>query len=81
MVDLVMARASEGWNYVLGVVRAPGGEIEHSWLEYDGWAVDASKAQFLVTPASAYPVVQVLRRIGADEFRAWMAAGAPGASS
>jgi hypothetical protein len=80
MVDLVMARAAEGWSYVLGTIRGPAGHIEHSWLEYDGWAVDAANAKCLVVRASAYPAVAVARRMTPDQFRAWMDAGAPGAS-
>jgi hypothetical protein len=79
MVDLVTAGAAEGWMYVLGRIRRTC-EVEHSWLEYDGWVVDASNATCMVVPGSEYPAVAGARRMVPDDFKAWVVAGAPGAS-
>ncbi len=39
MADLLMAHEAAGWSWVTGT-QLDG--RDHSWLEFDGWAVDAS---------------------------------------
>jgi hypothetical protein len=77
MTDLSLAGAAEGWAYVLGGLRTKNGVIEHSWLEFDGWAVDAANGKCLVVPSSTYPAAKIVRRMPRDEFAAWLAEGAP----
>lgn len=38
MVDLIKARAADGWKWV----EASWSGVTHFWLEFDGWAVDGS---------------------------------------
>jgi hypothetical protein len=43
MADLIMAGISKNWYWVEGfALKSNGEKWEHSWLEYDGWAIDAS---------------------------------------
>jgi len=43
MVDLIMAKQARGWFWMRG--GNPLIRWEHSWLEYDGFAVDATATQ------------------------------------
>ena len=56
MGALASAGAASGWTWRMGLVRAAdGGEHEdHSWLEADGWAIDASRGTFVIYPAWMY---------------------------
>lgn len=42
MTDLIMAQCAQGWNLVKG--HREEDRWEHTWLECDGWAVDASNS-------------------------------------
>jgi len=44
--DLLREGEAEGWEWLVGMVHFKNtGDIEHSWLEFDGWALDASDSR------------------------------------
>lgn len=49
MTDLIIARRAQGWSWVKGGnpkrINKQGEAWEHSWLEYNGFAVDATTKQ------------------------------------
>ena len=54
MLDIILARQSDGWRWIMGDVRNSHGHMSHSWLEYKGWAIDASGGRVLIWPAWYY---------------------------
>jgi hypothetical protein len=42
MVDLICLDLGHGWTWVRGITTFAAGRGEHSWCEYDGWAIDAA---------------------------------------
>jgi len=54
---LTAGKCAHGWAWVTGQVHF--GEpstpaVEHSWMEYDGWALDASNGKILIVDAQLY---------------------------
>ena len=48
MVDLIIAKQAKGWVWVKGLnanQKVHGKAWEHSWIEYDGFAIDATVKQ------------------------------------
>ncbi|KYF87805.1 hypothetical protein BE20_24990 [Sorangium cellulosum] len=54
MVDLIAAGCSDGWQWVTGTHRMHRPPLLHSWLEFDGWAVDVANGKVLVMEAAMY---------------------------
>lgn len=90
MVDMIKQKKAKGWKWVKGLQKGAGGFV-HSWLECDGWAVDASdspvtpckkeKNAILVMDAGLYRKKAGLKvtsgRTGKQVTR-WVAKHAPG---
>ncbi len=54
MSVLIMTRQSKGWVWVKGVKpqgKKDGSDWPHSWLEHDGWAIDASNNHAAIAEA------------------------------
>jgi hypothetical protein len=78
MTDLHMAGAAGPWTYVYGRLATYNGVMEHSWLEFDGWAVDASNGQCLIIPVALYREKGTPHRtMDVAAFQRWMSSGAP----
>jgi hypothetical protein len=78
MTDLVVAGQAAGWHWVRARVRNPSGVFFHSWLEYDGWAVDAAIGKCLVADAQWYRRAFQARDVelrDADATRDWLECG------
>jgi hypothetical protein len=54
MADLIAAGRSNGWQWVEGTHRMHRPPILHSWLEFDGWAIDVANGKILVMEAAMY---------------------------
>jgi hypothetical protein len=55
MTDLILADKADGWVWVEGQIRTNrSGWIAHSWLEYDGWAIDAVEGGILFVRAASH---------------------------
>lgn len=65
MIDLMMARQSDGWVWVRGDLkgRGPCRDYNHSWLEYQGWAVDAACGLVRIWPSWWYRSTEGARRL------------------
>ena len=85
MADLIIARRAHSWNWLQGYEEDSNGKKwDHSWLEYDGWAIDASNLRFekeneiniLVVESKLYREMKKFKRIGpirdAKETRKYM---------
>lgn len=62
MLDLILARASEGWRWVMADVERDWGRDRHSWLEYKGWSVNAAYGQVKIWPAWYYRAISDARK-------------------
>lgn len=75
MCDLTVAGRDEGWSWVQGTATLGSEPVFHSWLEYDGWAVDASNGTVLIVPRRLYDCQvdsgTTVRRNGA-QTKAWI---------
>jgi hypothetical protein len=75
MVDLTVAGYSQGWTWVQARVSfgTIGDAFEHSWLEFDGWAVDAASGKCLVMDAGWFrEKCRAGDYIHAEATRAWL---------
>lgn len=66
MTDLVVAGRAAGWKWCEGLVTSD--PYEHSWLEFDGWAIDASNGRakggrVLIAPRAWYRSHQLAQRV------------------
>jgi hypothetical protein len=88
MTDLILAKRAQGWSWVQGesTTRKPRGGTswEHSWIECNGFVVDATQKHIEKpdTPAviigeaefyyKAREITTILRRRNAKQTRKWM---------
>lgn len=59
MIDLIRAENHKGWVWLTGYKlggKKDGSNWEHSWLEYDGWAIDASNNHERI-PVEGVPIL------------------------
>jgi hypothetical protein len=54
LTDVFRLNGARGWLLCEGDVRPKGREYWHSWLEADGWVVDAASGKMLVMDARLY---------------------------
>jgi len=53
LMDLYRAARSDGWRLLNGTYKERPKE-KHSWLEFDGWAVDTGRGRILIAEANDY---------------------------
>ena len=69
MADVMAAGCSDGWTWVTGIDH---GGNDHSWIEYDGWAVDGSCGKLLVSDASWYrQTLRIRQAVERDAAATW----------
>jgi hypothetical protein len=83
IVDLLNAGITAKWKLVKGIIN-PGGKhalpFSHSWIEYDGWAVEASgifseKNQIMIMDAFMYKRqlnAKKIKKRGVKDTIKWM---------
>ena len=60
MIDLMVAERAKGWHRVKGYQPEAGGsgsKRSHSWLECDGWAIDASDKRRSLSKHGELPII------------------------
>jgi hypothetical protein len=77
MVDLMTAGVDKGWVWATGrTLRGPGpATMQHSWLEFDGWAFDVAGGRIICVNAYEYrrgrKAASVKLR-DAEDLRRWL---------
>lgn len=70
MTDLVVAHRSDGWSLVQGTVDFGTDKgADHSWLEYDGWALDVANGKILAIPTARFYTMIAARNVTARNAR------------
>jgi hypothetical protein len=83
MLDLLVARQADGWVLVTGDIRVgnPPRYSSYSWLEYDGWVVEAAQGLVKIYKKEWFYGVFQPRRVVAKDARQmreeWKRRGAP----
>ena len=55
LTEVAAAGEGDGWRVATGICRFKGSiVVVHSWVEADGWAIDASKARCWVAPLDVF---------------------------
>jgi hypothetical protein len=63
MANLIATGRSKGWVWVKGRrkgARLDGSDFVHSWLEFDGWAIDASNTPNIPIEDSAVKTILIM---------------------